>query len=398
MKKYFLIWLMASTTLAGKAQIKGTIWNVKGIYDVPQYKTVSTDSVVNIIYQGLPYKGKAQNVFACYATPGTLSGDRSNDKSLPAIILVHGGGGMAFREWVIMWAKKGYAALAMDLRGNGPDKKHIDGGFDEPNAQTPYFTITPKLNEQWMFQAVADVILANNLIRSFPEVDTNRMAITGISWGGIITCLMVGVDQRYKAAVPVYGCGYLLQNSSMRQGLLQLSEDDRQTWVKQYDPMNYIGKTKIPILFLDGANDPHFYLDSYAKTYQLIKDKNISIKIGLKHSHHYAWVNNEIFSFIDSYLNNSAPLAKIAQPQISGGKALAAVKHTVPINKAWLNYTTDTTRVLMNRKWESKEVSFDNKIIVSPPPPAGTTIWYLSLKDEKNLVVSSPLQFIDPKL
>jgi len=65
---------------------------------------------------------------------------------------------MAFKEWAIMWAKKGYAAISMDMRGNGPGKKHIDGGFDEPNSETPYFTITPQLSEQWMFQAVADVI------------------------------------------------------------------------------------------------------------------------------------------------------------------------------------------------------------------------------------------------
>ena len=396
MKRLLLI-LSFFTTLS-TAQVKGSLWDVKGIYDVPQYKVVTTDSAIGIIYQGLTYKGKPQNVYAYYATPGTLKGDRSKDRNLPAVILVHGGGGTAFKEWAIMWAKKGYAAIAMDMRGNGPGKKHIDGGFDEFDSQTPYFTITPGLNEQWMFQAVADVILANNLIRSFPEVDVNRTAITGISWGGIITCLMAGLDQRYKVGVPVYGCGYLLQNSSMRTGLLQLNEPDRQTWVKQYDPSNYIGNSKMPMLFLDGANDPHFYLDSYAKTYRLVKDKNISIKIGLKHSHHYGWVNNEIFAFIDSYLNKGTPLAKIADPQINGNFITAGVQHSAAISKAFLNFTTDTTTILMKRKWEATEVKFGNGHITSPLPPTGTTIWYLSLIDEKGLQVSSPVQFIDPKL
>lgn len=393
-----LLFILSFFTTVCHAQIKGTLWNVKGIYDVPKYKVMTADSAIGIIYQGLTYKGKPQNVYAYYATPGTLSGDRSKDKNLPAVILVHGGGGTAFKEWAIMWAKKGYAAIAMDLRGNGPGKKHINGGFDEPDSQTPYFTITPGLHEQWMFQAVADVILANNLVRSFPEVDVSRTAITGISWGGIITCLMVGVDERYKVAVPVYGCGYLLQNSSMRAGLLQQNEHDRQTWVKQYDPSNYIAKSKIPMLFLDGANDPHFYLDSYTKTYRLVKDKNISIKISLKHSHHNAWVNDEIFAFIDSYLNHSTPLAKIADPTISGNVVTAIVQYSVPINKAYLNFTTDTTSVLMKRKWGSTEVKFSNDHITSPLPPRGTTMWYLSLTDDKKLQVSSAVQFIDPKL
>ncbi|MEO6520765.1 MAG: acetylxylan esterase [Mucilaginibacter sp.] len=393
-----ILFVFCFFTVMCQAQIKGTLWDIKGIYDVPQYKTVSTDSAIGIIYQGLTYKGKPQNVFAYYATPGTLGGDRSKDKNLPAVILVHGGGGTAFKEWAIMWAKKGYAAMAMDLRGNGPGKKHIEGGFDEDNAQTPYFAITPGINEQWMFQAVADVILANNLIRSFAEVDINQTAITGISWGGIITCLMAGVDQRYKVGVPVYGCGYLFQNSSMRQGLLQLNEHDRQTWIRQYDPSNYIVKSKMPLLFLNGANDPHFYLDSYAKTYKLVNDKNISIKIGLKHSHHYAWLNDEIFAFVDSYLNHGTPLAKIADPEIGSSSITASVKHTSPINKAFFNYTTDTTHVLMNRKWVSTEVKFNDHAIIAPLPPKGVTLWYLSLIDDRGLQVSGPVQFIDPKL
>jgi cephalosporin-C deacetylase-like acetyl esterase len=380
------------------AQIKGTLWDVKGIRDVPAYKTVSTDSAIGIVYQGLTYKGNAQNVFAYYATPGTLSGDRSKDKNLPAVILVHGGGGTAFKEWAIMWAKKGYAAISMDTRGNGPGKKHIDGGFDEPGSQTPYFTITPQLNEQWMFQAVADVILANNLIRSFPEVDVSRTAITGISWGGIITCLLAGVDDRYKAAVPVYGCGYLLQNSSMRKELLKLNDKDRQTWVNQYDPSNYIGKAKMPILFLDGANDPHFYLDSYAKTYNMVKNKSISIKIGLKHSHHAGWVNDEIFAYINSYLNKATPLNKIEKHQKEGEGVSAKIEIHAPVVKAYLNFTRDTTSILMNRKWESVEAVINNNQITVPILPPGVTMWYISAVDNRGLQTSGEVVFIDPKL
>jgi dienelactone hydrolase len=391
----FLILLIATSV---KAQIKGTLWDVKGIHDVPKYKVMSTDSAIGLIYQGLPYKGQPQNVYAYYATPGTLSGDRSKDRNLPVVVLVHGGGGMAFKEWAIMWAKKGYAAISMDTRGNGPGKKHIDGGFDEPNSLTPYFTITPKLDEQWMFQAVADVILANNLVRSFPEVDVKRTALTGISWGGIITCLLAGVDDRYKVAVPVYGCGYLLQNSSMRAELLKLNDKDRQTWVNEYDPSNYIGKTKMPMLFLDGSNDPHFYLDSYTKTYRLVKDKNISIKIGLKHSHHYGWANDEIYYYINSYLNKTTPLNKIEMPVKDGEGASAKIEIHAPVAKAYFNFTRDTTHVLMNRKWESAEVQINNGRITTAIIPLGTTMWYFSSTDNRGLLTSSEVTFIEPKL
>lgn len=375
------------------AQIKGTIWDTKEIYKVPDYKTLSADSAIGIVYQGLTYKGQAKNVFAYYSSPGTLTGDRSKDKNLPAVVLVHGGGGTAFKAWTILWAKKGYAAIAMDLRGNDAKKQHIAGGFEEPQSLTPYFTITPNLNEQWMYQAIGDVILAHNLIRSFSGVDSNRTALTGISWGGIISCALAGIDNRFKAVVPVYGCGYLFHNSAMLKELDKLSASDKAIWVKQYDPSQYIGKAKMPVLFINGTNDGHFYLDSYAKTYSMVKDKTLSIKIGLKHNHSYGWGNEEIYYFINSYLNGTAPLAKLAAVEIKKGGISSKIKAMVPVDQAYLNYTKDTTSILKDRKWERMVVRIKNNKVWLPALPDGITIWYLSVIDKRGLQVSGELQW-----
>ena len=66
-----------------------------------------------VYYPGEPYQGKPTRVFAYYAKP-------AGDGPFPAIVLVHGGGGKAFREWAEHWSARGYCALAMDLAGNGP--------------------------------------------------------------------------------------------------------------------------------------------------------------------------------------------------------------------------------------------------------------------------------------
>jgi len=385
----FLFWGLQQTN----AQIKGTIWDTEEIYKVPGYKVLSTDSAIGVIYQGLTYKGHPKNVYAFYASPGTLKGDRTKDKNLPAVVLVHGGGGTAFKNWAIMWAKKGYAAIAMDLRGNDFNKKHIEGGFDEPGSLTPYFTITPGLNEQWMYQAIGDVILAHNLIRSFKEVDSNRTALTGISWGGIISCTIAGIDNRYKAVVPVYGCGYLFHNTAMTKELDKLSETDKTTWIEEYDASRYIGKAKMPVLFVNGTNDGHFFLDSYTKTYNEVKNKNLSIKIGLKHNHSYGWGNQEIYTFINSYLNGTAALPLIEKPKLKKEGIMANVKTHVALNQAHLNYTTDTISVLKDRTWQSMGIRLNGNVISSPPVPAGTTIWYLSVTDNRGMQVSGELQW-----
>lgn len=375
------------------AQIKGTIWDTEEIYKVPAYQVLSTDSAIGIVYQGLTYKGHPKNVFAYYASPGTLTGDRSKDKNLPAVVLVHGGGGTAFKAWALLWAKKGYAAIAMDLRGNDATKKHISGGFDEPAGLTPYFSITPDLKEQWMYQAVGDVILAHNLIRSFKEVDSNRTALTGISWGGIISCSLAGIDDRYKAVVPVYGCGYLFENSAMKKDLDKLEEASRITWINQYDPSRYIGSAKMPVLFINGTNDGHFFLDSYAKTYSMVKNRNLSVKIGLRHNHSSGWGNDEVYYFINSYLNGTTPLPKLEAVKIKKTLISAKIKSVAAIDKAYLNYTTDTATVLKDKKWERKEVNIKGDQAWLSALPEGVKIWYLSIVDNRGLQVSGELHW-----
>lgn len=377
----------------GYSQIKGTIWDTKSIYKIPEYKVLTKDSAIGIIYKGLEYKGQAKNIFAYYSSPGTLSGDPSKDINLPAVVLVHGGGGTAFKQWVLLWAKKGYAAIAMDLRGNDATKQHIQGGFDEPNGLTPYFTITQALNEQWMYQSVADVILAHNLIRNFKGVDSNRTALTGISWGGIISSTIAGVDNRFKAVVPVYGCGYLFQSSAMKKDLDKLENQSRASWIRQYDPSNYLSKAKMPILFINGTNDGNFFLDSYAKTYSLVKDKKLSIKIWLKHNHAHGWGNDEIYGFINSYLNGTTPLPIIQYVSVKKGLATAKVKSKLPVTSVFLNYTIDTLASLKDRRWEQKEISIKNNQLVTAKVPIAATIWYFSVTDNRGLQVSADLQW-----
>ena len=400
-KSLTLLTIGCSIFLCGNAQIKGSLWDIKGVYDTPKYKIISSDSVVGIYYEGLPYKNHPQNVFAYYSTPGIITGDKSKDKNLPAVVLVHGGGGAAFPRWVAMWARKGYAAIAMDWRGNGADGKHIDNGFEEINGNTPFFTIFPNLNEQWMFQAVADVILAHNLIRSFPEVDSNRTALTGISWGGIISCTVAGLDERFKVAVPVYGCGYFPTSVFIAQQLNALNPTDIHVWLKQYDPSHYVGKARMPILFVNGSNDGGLYLDSYARTYRLVKNKTISVQVGLLHGHSGHGTGMDIpetFPFIDSYINGTKSLCPIEAPAIKKDKVEAFVKLNVPISKVFLNYTTDTTGILMDRKWSTIKASLVENKIVSSLPPANTTMWFLSAIDARGLKTSSEVQFVEDKL
>ena len=65
-----------------------------------------------------------------------LRAARDGRGPLPAMVLVHGGGGKAFREWAELWAERGYVALAMDLAGHGPDGKRLARRRAGPGRRT----------------------------------------------------------------------------------------------------------------------------------------------------------------------------------------------------------------------------------------------------------------------
>ena len=55
---------------------------------------------------------------------------------------------------------------------------------------------------------------------------------TGISWGGYLTCIVAGLDNRFKAAVPVYGCGFLHENSAWLNEFEKMSAANKAKWIQ----------------------------------------------------------------------------------------------------------------------------------------------------------------------
>jgi len=379
-----------------KSLPSSTPWDLIALSKPPEYQWSDQKSPVrSLYYAGEAFKNKPTRVFAYYASPATLEANTAAEKPFPAVVLVHGGGGTAFKQWAQLWAKRGYAAIAMDLAGCGPDRKRLTDGGPGQSHNEKFDAIDQPAKDQWTYHAVANVILAHSLIRSFDNVDADRTAITGISWGGYLTCIVAGIDNRFNAAVPVYGCGFLHENSAWLKAFAKMTTQQKNNWVRLWDPSMYVGSTKMPVFFVNGTNDFAYPLDSYAKTYGLVKAKrNFRITVNMPHGHSQGWTPKEIGLFVDQFLNGGTPLATITKPRLANGHIHARVKsNTTPVS-AKLYYTTGT--VPINKlDWKSAPVSIDEKSLGSPAPPAETTIWFLTVTDNRKAVVSSELVFVN---
>jgi dienelactone hydrolase len=342
-----------------------------------------------LLYESEPYQGKPTRVFAYYAEPEKVDG------KLPAMVLVHGGGGTAFGEWAQLWAKRGYIAIAMDLAGHGEGRKRLpDGG---PNQDDAARFKPHEVKDMWSYHAVAAVIRAHSLLRSLPNVDAKRVGVTGISWGGYLTCIVAGVDDRFKVAVPVYGCGFIHENSVWNPTFAKMPDDWRKTWVENFEPSKYLGKAKMPMLFVNGTNDFAYPLDSYQKSYRLVKDRNLCVTVNMPHGHPQGWAPKEIGLFVDQHLRAGKPLFRFAEVsdrlQVKDGVITLPIVQTHEIKSIAAHWTTDTKGPWQKRQWKSRvaEIMIGNAtdFFTVTLPKDRPLVYFLTATDERGVVVSN---------
>jgi dienelactone hydrolase len=385
-------------------------WNLAALSDPPVVEWLDdTAPVRSLLYAGEPFKGRATRVFAYYATPASIGGDRNAEHEAasaskapwPGIVLVHGGGGTAFAEWVTLWARRGYAAIAMDLAGSRPDpgtaKKNAtvrlpDGGPGQEHEDKFDTIATPDIEDDWPYHAVANCIRAHSLLRSLPDVDPGRTAITGISWGGYTTCLVAAIDNRFRAAVPVYGCGHLCDNSCWLGDFDRLGPEQSARWSQLYDPASYLPACRVPIFFVNGTNDFAYPLDSFMKSHADVRHaaKNIRIQVNMPHGHEAGWAPPEIAAFIEAAVLGTPGLPVVDTPVVDDRNTRCRVTAGGPAGKAALVYTTEPGPI-NKLTWQTvpAEVGADGTLS-APQPPADARAFFFSITTPAGLQVSSP--------
>jgi dienelactone hydrolase len=371
-----------------------TPWDVKALERVPPFEWLDRDGKVrSLLYEAESYRGKTTKVFAYYASPATLGTEKDGEKRFPGMVLVHGGGGHAFQRWVEVYATRGYAAIAMDLggrMGDGQDVRPLPGGGPPQDDDTKFRRSDLPDKDQWTYHAVADVLLAHSLLRSFGEVDAQRTGVIGISWGGYLTCIVAGLDHRFKAALPMYGCGFLHENSFwVKPQLATLTPEWRAKWVRLWDPSSYVGSATMPMFFVNGTNDFAYPLDSYARTYALVRSrKNIRIEVGMKHGH---WFDqNECLMFFDHQLKGEPALPRLTRVEVRGEQLVAEVESPTKLVSAELCFTTGGHSDNLKRSWVRKPLAVKGTRVEGERPPRDATVYLVTVKDERGAMVSSP--------
>lgn len=398
-KAYLIACLFITSTFVYSQSNNIKIWDLNELYKAPKWETTEIakkEGVSGILYQSIPYKNKETQVFAYYGVPK----GKTPEGGWPAVVCVHGGGGTAFNEWVKKWNEQGYAAISMDLEGHYPIKQKVNGKMKYLATEKPsivrkgtFEDFNLPIKEQWYYNAVAHIVLANSLLRSFPEVNAHKIGITGISWGGNLTSTVMGVDDRFKFAIPVYGCGFLPDSDSL-QGNTIKSGKHTEVVYKNYDGSAYFSNVTIPTFWLNGTNDRHFALLSTQKSSQAVRGPvTLRYQKEMVHGHKPGWKPQEIYAFTNSVVKNQEALPFLEKPKVKRNKIMVKFKSDQKLEKATLLYTKDAG-IWNKRKWNEVPATLKKKKVIANIPEGASTV-YIAVTDVQGLMVTS--EFVELK-
>ena len=378
--------------------------HIAAIWDNPQLFTppatfpatpatafIEHDGITPLFFEGAPLNGQPTRVFAWLGVP-------AGPGPFPGVVLVHGGGGTAYRDWVKIWMARGYAAIAMDTNGAVPlaedtmrvkSKPHVLAGPSSKNNGIPFSELPPQ--DQWIYHAVSSVIRAHSLLRATPRVDADRIGLTGISWGGVMTEITAAIDPRFKCAAPVYACGFLGEDSFWLDTRFQeVTPAQAARWLSLWDPAQYIPLIKTPVLFIDGTTDKFFRLGSWQKTTRLsTAPTTLSLHIRMAHGHPPHGDPAEVAAFMDSFLKNGKPLPVFGEQGRDASTVWVKFTASEAPAKAFVSYTTDHGPWL-TRNWQQAPSTVEAgrlSAVISKRASA----FYFSLQDSRGANVSSPI-------
>lgn len=384
------VFAAASVHLAAQTE---SPWNLAELHAVPKFSPApqyATNGIQAIFYESVPYQGRTTRVFAYLALPAGASAQ----SPVPAMVLVHGGGGSAFHSWVKMWNERGYAAISMDTCGcvsGGGYRNHPRHEHGGPAGWGDFNSIDKPMQEQWTYHAVAAVVRAHSLIRSLDGVDAARTGITGISWGGYLTCIAAPVDGRFRFAAPVYGCGFLGDNSGWK-GTLDAMGERGVRWLALWDPSVYLPRARMPFIWVSGTNDFAYPMDSLRMSAELPQAPvTLCIRPRMKHGQREGAEPAEIFAFADHFLREGAPLPTVTGVERSGlDVSVGYDARGRTVARAVFHYTCGTGP-WKEREWqELPAVLIPEQNRVEARIPDCAALWFVNLVTDDGMVVSTP--------
>jgi dienelactone hydrolase len=135
---------------------------------------------------------------------------------------------------------------------------------------------------------IIDVHITIDYLQSRNDLDSDKIAFYGVSWGGAVAPYILAIEERIKL-----GILYLFGVSSVEKYRF-----------KEFDQIDYVPRVNIPMLLLGGRYDPDFTMEQQQAFYDLLGTPKSDTKWMVYETTHWIPrkdVINESLSWLDKY-------------------------------------------------------------------------------------------------
>ena len=230
----------------------------------------------------------------------------SRSEKFPLIVDVHGGPegqSQPVFDYVTQYLTAGgYGVLLPNVRGSsGYGKRYL--ALD---------------NVQKRMDSVADLAYAVKWLQAQPDVDSQRIAITGGSYGGfMVLAALTTYPDLWAAAVDIVGISNFvtfLENTSAyrrshREGEYGSLERNRD-FLASISPIHHVDKIAAPLMVIHGANDPRVPLSEAEQLVDALRSRDVPVEFivypdeghGLVRLHNILDAYPKMVDFLDKHL------------------------------------------------------------------------------------------------
>lgn len=216
----------------------------------------------------------------------------------PLVLFIHGGpvaqDEFGFDLYRQILAAAGYTVVAVNYRGSS-------------GRGAAY---TKSIFADWGNKEVKDILAITESLIKAGLVDSNRMAIAGWSYGGILTNYTIATDKRFKAAVSGAGSSLTLSFYGSDQYITQYENelgkpwDNPKKWLDLSYPFFQVKKIKTPTLFMASQADFNVPVIGAEQMYQAFKSEGIPTQLIIyPNQHHGISVPSYIIHRFNAHIN-----------------------------------------------------------------------------------------------
>ncbi len=311
-----------------RPRLKREFLDMMGLWPMPEktnLKATVTGTIERsgVVIEKLHYQSKP----GLYVT-ANLYRPKETGKRYPAILYVCGhtgkgrdGNKTAFQDHGLWFASNGYVCLVVDTLQLGEIPGIHHGTYREGRWWWHSRGYTPAGVECWNGVRGIDYLISR------PDVDPEKIGVTGISGGGATTCWVAAADDRVKVAVPVSGMSDLesyVSNKVINGHCDCMFFYNTYRWEWTTSLALHAPK---PLLFANSDNDAGFPMDGNRRIiarlrtcYDMLGAKGNVDDYVSKGGHDYRPdLRIAIFSFLNKHLKGDAGAVKDADfPKIDG--------------------------------------------------------------------------------